>query len=333
MAGLSLIEASDLPTAAKLEQREIRVKRFYGEPPPRTDPFKAKRALAGTYIPGDLVAAVDVALTLGRPLLLTGEPGSGKTLAAYWIANKLGLLDEQHFHEFPVKSDSRARDLCYDFDAVTWFRESQIKGEAVDKVKFITPRGLGKAFGWTTGDVDLPHVVLIDEIDKAPRDFPNDLLLELDEMRFKIVETDSTIGPPSRRPIIVITSNSERRLPDPFLRRCITHTIDIPPKVVFDILTSRMKAYRQNEATHSESALLLQGGAFWSGLSKISGLSRKPTIAEFSQWLCLAAQYYGANVAEIADTLGKGRGKALASLPHIATLFSNPDDLKRMTAD
>jgi MoxR-like ATPase len=174
---------------------------------------KPPQMLAAEYIATEpLRTAVNVALSLGRPLLLTGEPGSGKTLAAWWIARRVGIAPE-NMYEFYVKSDSRARDLCYEFDAVSWYRESQLKatrGEAgpVPKEGFLKPGPLGHAFGWNGRAPTKPSVILIDEIDKAPRDFPNDLLLELDQMKFTIAETGDEIQcPASVRPIIVITSS------------------------------------------------------------------------------------------------------------------------------
>jgi hypothetical protein len=190
--------------------------------------------------------------------MLTGEPGSRKTLAARWIADRF-RLDDGFYQEFQVRSDSRAKDLRYDFDAVGWFRQSQIEQKAADKAKFLQPRALGHAFGWDR-EPDKPFVVLIDEIDKAPRDFPNDLLLELDQMRFVVEETQRTVGPPQQRPIVVITSNSERRLPDPFLRRCITHNIELGPDTVVEILARRLAGF------DAQATLLRTAGQFWTSI-------------------------------------------------------------------
>lgn len=302
---------------AILDERQKRVDRF----------FDTNKARAASYVASlELKTAIDVALTLGRPLLLTGEPGSGKTLAAFWLASQLGLLTDDHFHEYQVRSDSRARDICYDFDAVSWFRLSQIAQKEVDKSAFVSPRALGVAFGWNDLKEAKPHVVLIDEIDKAPRDFPNDLLLELDQMKFSIAETGKVIGPPKQRPIIVITSNSERRLPDPFLRRCVTHHIEIKPDTVLQILTARLKAYRGEASLPSDTALIEAGGDFWSGLSELEGrFSRKPTVAEFWQWLILANEYPENQAVNLIEVLKKKRGADIAKLPRISSLFAPAD--------
>lgn len=319
MEGFSLINRDPKSRDATLAERQRRVTQF----------FEMNEKRAETYVvsPG-LEKAVDVALSLGRPLLLTGEPGCGKTLAAYWIAAQL-RLDEDHFHKFQVRSDSRAIDLCYNFDAVSWFRDSQIAGMKAEKRDYVDAKDLGLAFGWRDGRLTLPHVVLIDEVDKAPRDFPNDLLDQLDQMTFKILETGETIGPPSIRPIIVITSNSERRLPDPFLRRCITHHIEITFEDVRKILAARVGSYRQkSESLQNENDLVNAGATFWSSLSELDGrLTRKPTIAEFWQWLVLANQYPDGSKIDLLKTLNAKRGKEVGELPRINSLFV-PADLK-----
>ncbi|WEZ85497.1 hypothetical protein P6U16_25865 (plasmid) [Rhizobium sp. 32-5/1] len=146
MQTFALIGRDPKDRDATLLERQKRVDRFVES--------NATRAVGYVSSP-PLRAAVDVALTLGRPLLLTGEPGSGKTLAAYWLAAQLGL-PVSHVHRFQVRSDSRARDACYQFDAVSWFRDSQIPGKAVEKSDFVTPEALGKAFGWLGGEDATP---------------------------------------------------------------------------------------------------------------------------------------------------------------------------------
>jgi MoxR-like ATPase len=267
--------------------------------------------------------AVNVALSLGRPLLLTGDPGSGKTSAAAWIAQTIAL-PETCVHEFQVRSDSRARDMRYDFDAVTWFRASQLAPDqpagGLSKDNYIHPRALGLAFGWN-GPVTQPHLVLIDEIDKAPRDFPNDLLLELDQMRFTIDETQRKIGPPKHRPVIVITSNAERRLPDPFLRRCIVHNISLSSDTIFEIIKSHLASF---DAT--EPKFLRAATDFWGVLAN-SSLSRKPTIAEYWLWLGLVVRYSDRSMQIVTDELADP--SARATLPFIQTLLG-PTDLPKI---
>ncbi|MGY2932039.1 MoxR-like ATPase [Bradyrhizobium sp. GM6.1] len=318
MAEFELIKEGAFDRDDALKRRNERVASF----------ARPYREFAKNYqATGPLLAAVNVALSLGRPLLLTGEPGSGKTLAAWWIADRLQLTD--HFHEFNVKSDSRARDVCYEFDAVSWYRKSQLAkdhdGEEVPKDEFLQPGPLGKAFGWRGAPPKLPSVVLIDEIDKAPRDFPNDLLLELDQMRFTIQEIDkAVICPADVRPIIVITSNAERRLPDPFLRRCVIHRIELDLSVSKRILTARLK-----EFDVPNTALIEAAAAFWVDLGP-KPLARKPTIDEFWRWLALATQHGGKPAAAIAAAL-KMPGEATRELPFIDTLFSSPADVKAAT--
>jgi MoxR-like ATPase len=246
--------------------------------------------------------------------LLTGEPGSGKTLAARWIADRLGLADG-NYEEFQVRSDSKAKDLRYEFDAVGWFRASQIAQHAADKSEYLHPRALGKAFGWN-GELARPYVVLVDEIDKAPRDFPNDLLLELDQMRFTVDEDQRQVGPPSHRPVIIITSNSERRLPDPFLRRCVLHRIDLGVDTVMKILTRRLAEF------NAPGTLLEASAKFWTSLEQ-RNLERKPTIAEFWQWLALESRY-GQSKTTIEAALADIPGQ-LRKLDYVTTLFSSKD--------
>ena len=319
MADFELIKEGAFDRDEALERRNERIASF----------ARPYQEFARNYqATSPLLAAVNVALSLGRPLLLTGEPGSGKTLAAWWIADRLQLTE--HVHEFNVKSDSRARDVCYEFDAVSWYRKSQLAkdhdGVEVPKDEFLRPGPLGKAFGWRKDPrPKLPSVVLIDEIDKAPRDFPNDLLLELDQMRFTIQEIDEqVICPADARPIIVITSNAERRLPDPFLRRCVIHRIELDLSVLKRILTARLKEFKLPNA-----ALIEAAAEFWVGLGS-KPLARKPTIDEFWRWLALATQHGGTTAEAIATAL-KTPSEATRALPFIDTLFLSPADLKAAT--
>src|SRR6187455_3663576 len=168
-----------------------------------------------TYVADeDLKLAVNAAVTLQRPLLIKGEPGTGKTLLAEEVARALGMP----LYRWHIKSTTKAQHGLYEYDAVSRLRDSQL-GEA--KVHDIA-NYIVKGRMWEAFDSDVQAVLLIDEIDKADIEFPNDLLLELDRMEFFIYETGETIKA-QRRPIVVITSNNEKELPDAFLRRCFFH--------------------------------------------------------------------------------------------------------------
>ena len=195
--------------------------------------------MPGRFVSGEaLETAINTAIAVGEPLLITGEPGTGKTQAAYYAAYRLGIEPVIHFQ---VKSDSTARDLLYHFDTVRYFHDAHVRtdGEPLDKGRYVERRALWQAMHRST------RVLLIDEIDKAPRDFPNDLLHELDKMEFTVVETQEKIlcrhGP---APIVFITSNSERRLPEPFLRRCVYHHIRFDDELVKKAVESRRDEYK-----------------------------------------------------------------------------------------
>ena len=323
MASFDLIDAvqtSDV--AASLAERNARVAKF----------VKRHAEAAPDYIASpELITAANVALSLGRPLLLTGEPGSGKTQAAYWLAWKFGIdAASGRFHRFQVRSDSRAAHLIYRYDAASWFRASQIaqggRRPRVPKDPYITPGPLGVAFGWR-GPPAEPHAVLIDEIDKAPRDFPNDLLQELEDMQAVVREDDyeKTISCPAEaRPIIVITSNAERRLPDPFLRRCVLHEIRLSADTIAKIFASQIEMALESPLDAPKQDALAAAVDFYQ--SRLRDLRRKPSVDQFWRWLALALRYGGKTPGEIAAALKADAGAApLRELPYIATLFDEPD--------
>jgi MoxR-like ATPase len=241
------------------------------------------------------VDAVNVALLLGQPLLLTGEPGSGKTHLAGHLAWSLGLGE---LLKFETKSDSTAHALFYQYDSLRRF-EASSRGEGGDPARFLTWTALGRAILATLppeqralfhvegeDDKSPPRrsVVLIDEIDKAPRDFPNDVLNELEHLYFRIPELGDVVvrADDSHRPIVIITSNSERDLPEPFLRRCVFHHVAFPDEEsVRRIALSHLGAHVRGLDPLLDQAISL----FTLLRSDAAGLSRAPGLAEFLNWL------------------------------------------------
>ena len=202
----------------------------------------APRREAGRYLPSeDLVVAVNTALAVEQPLLITGEPGTGKTSLAFAVAEQLGA---GKVLEFYTRSDHQARDLLYKFDNLRRFYDAHRNDARAEEPRnYRTLVALGEAIAATAA----PRVVLIDEIDKAPRDFPNDLLNVMDRMEFDIPETGEHHAA-VHRPIVIITSNTERQLPDPFLRRCVYHHLRFPTRQELrDIVTERVARAKNYE--------------------------------------------------------------------------------------
>ncbi len=219
----------------------------------------------------DLTVAVNAAITLERPLLVKGEPGTGKTELARQVAGSLGLpLIEWH-----VKSTTRAQQGLYEYDAVSRLRDSQLGDERVHDVRNYIRKGkLWQAFE-ATGRV----VLLIDEIDKADIEFPNDLLQELDRMEFFVYETGDTIRA-RQRPIVLITSNNEKELPDAFLRRCFFHYIRFPD-------TETLKQIVSVHHPRIKEALLTEALTQFFSIREVPGLKKKPSTSEVLDWLKL----------------------------------------------
>ena len=296
------------------------------------------------YLPDQgLVDAVNVALLLKRPLLLTGEPGTGKTQLAYSVvwqlaSRKLLNLTSMRVEKFETKSSSFAKDLFYSFDTIRRFQAAHSGGSA-NNLDYLSYNALGRAIlnALPRREVDavivkdFPHngparsVVLIDEIDKAPRDFPNDLLNEIEYMYFKIPELDNTVvGGPEKlpgdlKPIVIITSNSERNLPDPFLRRCIYYDIPFPTDTELrNILLSRLQRLTSREDRLLEDAL-----KFFLKLREENIPRRKISPAELIQWLVFMLERGANRKAKLRDSSD-------IALEGLGALTKDPADQQRV---
>ncbi len=225
-----------------------------------------------TYIAtDDLNMAVNAAVTLERPILIKGEPGTGKTQLAFEIAGALG----RPLIEWHIKSTTKAQQGLYDYDAVARLRDSQLGDDRVNDIANYIVRGKI----WEAFESDVRPVLLIDEIDKADIEFPNDLLRELDRMEFFVYETKQLIKA-KQRPIIVITSNNEKELPDAFLRRCFFHYIKFPDQ----------KTMEQIVDVHYpglKKTLLKEALAAFYKIRDVPGLKKKPSTSELLDWIKL----------------------------------------------
>ncbi|WP_107846166.1 AAA family ATPase [Litoreibacter ponti] len=219
----------------------------------------------------DLTIAVNAAVTLERPLLVKGEPGTGKTELARQVSNALGL----EMIEWHIKSTTKAQQGLYEYDAVSRLRDSQLGEEKVHDVANYIKRGKL----WQAFEREEKCVLLIDEIDKADIEFPNDLLQELDRMEFHVYETGETVRA-RQRPIVIITSNNEKELPDAFLRRCFFHYIRFP-----DMET--MRAIVEVHHPGLKSDLLTTALTQFYELRDTAGLKKKPSTSEVLDWLKL----------------------------------------------
>ncbi|TCT06460.1 MoxR-like ATPase [Tepidamorphus gemmatus] len=226
----------------------------------------------GNYVATeDLRIAVNAAITLQRPLLVKGEPGTGKTVLAHEMARSLGVpLIEWH-----IKSTTKAQQGLYEYDAVSRLRDSQLGDERVHDIRNYIRRGkLWEAFTSETRPV-----LLIDEIDKADIEFPNDLLQELDRMEFHVYETGETVRA-ANRPIVVITSNNEKELPDAFLRRCFFHYIRFPDR-------ETMAAIVDVHFPGLKRRLLQEALSVFYDVREVPGLKKKPSTSELLDWIKL----------------------------------------------
>ena len=217
----------------------------------------------------DLMNTVNIAMTLQKPLLIKGEPGTGKTMLAQAVAEALG----KKLIIWNVKSTTKAQDGLYVYDVVQRLYDSQFGNEGVDDIaKYIKLGKLGEAF-----QADEQVVLLIDEVDKADLEFPNDLLWELDQMEFYIPETKETVRA-KQRPIVIITSNAEKELPDAFLRRCVFHYIEFPDQ-------QQMEAILRVHFDKLDEELVRQALAAFYWVRDLRGIEKKPSTSELVDWL------------------------------------------------
>jgi len=253
----------------------------------------------------DLRMAVNAAVTLERPLLIKGEPGTGKTMLAEEVALGLG----KRLIQWHIKSTTKAQQGLYEYDAVSRLRDSQLGDEKVHDIGNYIKRGKL----WEAFDADEQVVLLIDEVDKADIEFPNDLLVELDRMEFFVYETGQTIKA-RQRPIIIITSNNEKELPDAFLRRCFFHFINFPDR---DTMREIVAVHYPDIA----KSLVQEAMEVFFDVRSIPGLKKKPSTSELIDWLKLLM------ADDIPDEILKDRDHSKAIPPLYGALLKNEQDV------
>lgn len=295
--------------------------------PPIPQNASPKWAEAQYYLAdADLVMAMQVAIAMHQPLFLTGAPGCGKTSAPYWAAMRLGLSPSDLIH-IQIRSDSTAAKLKYEFDAVRYLRESQIA--AFQKLNFNDDleRFFQKGLLWTAFEIsqERPIVLLLDEIDKAPRDLPNDLLREFDSLEFEIPEWPERGRPRIVRGqyghekgilLIIFTSNGERQLPDAFLRRCLHHHLSIDERWIRNIVQHRI----ERKDIQISQGLLDHAIKRFLALKQTHGLRHSPSMSEFLVWLKIIALVGRVKEDDLANV-------ALGRLPYLGALLKDPKDL------
>ncbi len=253
----------------------------------------------------DLQMAVNAAVTLQRPLLIKGEPGTGKTLLAEEVAKSLGL----RLIQWHIKSTTKAQQGLYEYDAVSRLRDSQLGDAKVHDIANYIRRGKL----WDAFTSEEPAVLLIDEVDKADIEFPNDLLVELDRMEFFVYETGETVKA-VQRPIVFITSNNEKELPDAFLRRCFFHYINFPDRdTMSQIIEVHYPGIKQQ--------LVRDALDVFFDVRNVPGLKKKPSTSELIDWLKLLMS------DDIPDEILKDKDASKAIPPLYGALLKNEQDV------